>query len=123
MQDVAMDSYWGDTSETEGMVRTDKMQSVYVSTTQIVTETFVKEGQQVKAGDKLLAFDTTLSDIELELQLKSAQDELKKINSYKPYVEPTPEPEPEPEPLEPMPLPYLIGGQGTLEKPYIFLWD
>ena len=92
MQEIAMDSYWGDTSETDGLVRTDKMQSVYISSTQTVTEVFVKEGQQVKAGDKLAAFDTTLSDLELErqkinvekleLQLKNAKADLVTINGY-----------------------------------------
>lgn len=133
MQNIAMDSYWGDNSETDGLVRTDKMQSVYVSSTQVVTEVFVTEGQEVKAGDKLMAFDTTLSDLELErqrlnvdkleLQLKNAKAELVKINGYKPYVEPKPEPVPEPEPLEPMALPFRDGGMGTEEKPYVYLWN
>ena len=133
MQEIAMDSYWGDTSETDGLVRTDKMQSVYISSTQTVTEVFVKEGQQVKAGDKLAAFDTTLSDLELErqkinvekleLQLKNAKADLVTINGYKPYVPPTPTPEPEPTPLEPMELPLRSGGSGTAEKPYVYLWN
>ena len=45
MSNVAMDSYWGDISETEGMVRTDNMQSVYISGTQRVVEVPVTEGQ------------------------------------------------------------------------------
>lgn len=133
MQEIAMDSYWGDTSETDGQVRTDKMQSVYISGTQTVTEVFVKEGQQVKAGDKLAAFDTTLSDLELErqrinvekleLQLKNAKAELVTINGYKPYVPPAPTPEPEPTPLEPMALPFRSGGSGTADRPYVYLWN
>ena len=68
MSEIAMDSYWGDVSETEGLVRTDNMQSVYISGTQQVVEVLVTEGQTVKAGDTIAVFDTTLSDIELERQ-------------------------------------------------------
>lgn len=133
MNDVAMSDYWGDTSETEGIVDTRNMQSVYVSNTQQVTEIFVTEGQQVRRGDKIAAFDTTLSDLELERQrinvekmqynLKIAKSELAVINGYKPYVPPTPQPEPEPEELEPMELPFKSGGAGTEERPYIYLWN
>lgn len=133
MSNVAMDSYWGDISETEGMVRTDNMQSVYISGTQRVVEVPVTEGQSVKKGDVIAVFDTTLSDIELErqrlnvektnLRLTNAKNELAVINGYVPYYPPEPEPEPEPEELPPMELPYKSGGQGTEEKPLIYLWN
>ena len=133
MWNIAMDGYWGDVSETEGLVRTDKMQSVYISGTQQVVEVLVTEGQTVKAGDVLAVFDTTLSDIELErqrltvekteLMLQQAQKDLKVINGYVPYVPPAPTPEPEPEELLPMALPFKEGGEGTEEKPFIYLWN
>ncbi|MBQ4040879.1 MAG: biotin/lipoyl-binding protein [Oscillospiraceae bacterium] len=133
MWNIAMDGYWGDVSETEGLVRTDNMQSVYISGTQQVVEVLVTEGQTVKEGDVLAVFDTTLSDIELErqrltvekteLMLNQAKKDLNVINGYKPYVPPAPEPEPEPEELEPMALPFKEGGQGTEEKPFVYLWN
>ena len=56
----------GDQSQTYGSVSTDKMQNVYISTTQIIKEIYVQEGQEVKTGDPLLAYDTTLSSLSLE---------------------------------------------------------
>ena len=133
LNDIAMSDYWGDTSETDGMVETRNMQSVYVSDTQTVTEVFVEEGQQVKKGDKLASFDTTLTDISLErqritlektqLDLENAKKELKKINGYVPYVEPAPQPEPEKEELPAQTLPRFLGGDGTEEHPMIYMWN
>lgn len=120
-----------------GPVRSDNIQSIFVSDTQIVTEVLVKEGQTVKKGDALLRYDTTLSDIQLEraeisvkqaqLSLENAKKDLDRINSMKPY---TPPPSTEPttekptEPLKPVEeLPYLYGGKGTQERPYRILWS
>ena len=55
----------GGGSEMSGTVSADQVQTVYVSATQTVTEVFVQEGQQVKAGDPLMSYDTTLTDIEV----------------------------------------------------------
>ena len=137
VNNFAMTSYWGDASESYGNVRADQMQDVYVSDTQKVTEILVQEGQQVKAGDPLMKYDSTLTEIaltrkqievqKLELQLKQAKEELAIINTYKPYTppppEPEPEPEPEPDPGDPVEVPYLKGGTGTAADPYIWLWD
>ena len=91
--DVGMTEYWGDESQTYGSVSTDKMQNVYISTTQIIKEIYVQEGQEVKTGDPLLAYDTTLSSLALEtkrleieklkLSLEKAQKDLKKIQKYR----------------------------------------
>lgn len=132
--------YFGNEVGSGGYVTTDKLQSVYASATQTVTQVFVTEGQNVKKGDPLLSYDTTLSDIQLqrqriavqqaELNLNNAKKELKEINAMKPYTPPPPtEPPTEPtepptEPLEPVPedqMPYLIGGSGTAEQPYRYL--
>ena len=50
VSDFAMTDYWGDTSETQGMVTTDKLQKVMISETQKVNEILVQEGQTVKAS-------------------------------------------------------------------------
>ena len=101
-----MTEYWGDSMESYGPVSTDKIQTVFLSGTQAVTEIFVNLGDEVKKGDLLMRFDTTLTDIALErerlgveklkLELEDAQKELRKINAMKPMQEPTP-PEEEPE--------------------------
>ena len=91
---IGMTEYWGDRQESYGPISTDKIQTVYLSETQSVTEIKVAAGDTVKKGDLLLTFDTTLTDIALErkrldveklkLQLEDAQDRLREIRSMKP---------------------------------------
>ena len=50
---VGMDSYWGDSKETYGPVSTDRIQTVFLSSTQTVSEVLVKEGDTVSAGQVL----------------------------------------------------------------------
>ena len=95
-QYLGMTEYWGDNQESYGPVTTDKIQTVYLSETQTVTEILVSEGDEVKKGDLLMTFDTTLSDLALErkrldveklkLQLADAQQEYWRICSLKPMV-------------------------------------
>ena len=97
---LGMTEYWGDSQESYGFVQTDGVQTVYLSTTQTVTEIFVEVGQAVKKGDVLMTFDTTLSDLALErkrldveklkLQLQDAKERLSEINGMKPMVIPQP---------------------------------
>ena len=102
---IGMTEYWGDSQESSGYVRSDKVQTVYLSGTQSVTEIKVSVGDQVKKGDVLMSFDTTLSDLTLErkrlsveklkLQLEDAKDQLAQIKRMKPMVIPKPSEEPE----------------------------
>lgn len=72
----------GMNSEMSGTVSADEVQTVYVSDTQTVTKVFVEEGQQVRKGDVLLTYDTTLTDIELtrkELEIQKQKLELEKM--------------------------------------------
>ena len=97
---VGMTEYWGDVQESYGPVSTDRIQTVYITDTQIITEIAVAEGDTVKKGDLLMTFDTTLSDLALErkrlgveklkLQLEDAQERLREIRSMKPMVIPKP---------------------------------
>lgn len=95
---LGMTEYWGDSQESYGFVQTDGVQTVFLSTTQTVTEVFVEVGQEVKKGDVLMSFDTTLSDLALErkrlevekmkLRLQDEKKRLAEINAMKPMVIP-----------------------------------
>lgn len=95
---IGMTEYWGDSQESYGPVTTDKIQTVYLSDTQTVTEILVQAGDTVKKGDLLMTFDTTLSDLALErkrldvekvkLQLENAKERLQEIRNMKPMVIP-----------------------------------
>lgn len=127
IRDVGMTDFWQDSNQTEGFVKVDKTQSVYLSDTQQVDKVLVKEGDTVKKGTALIKYSTTLTSLELEkkdidirkmeLQLENAKKELEKIKTYQPgvpiygnpnqIVPETPEPTvPEPIPLS-KPLPEL----------------
>lgn len=103
-----MSGYWGDNKETSGPVTTDRIQTVYLSSTQTVTEVLVQPGDTVKKGDVLMRFDTTLSDLALErkrldveklkVDLDKAYAYLREINAMVPMVIPTPT---EPSPTDP----------------------
>ena len=76
VSDFAMTDYWGDTANTSGTVNTDKLQKLYISETQEVSAIYVKEGQNVKKGDKLLTYDSSLSQAQVEqveINLDTAQ--------------------------------------------------
>ena len=104
---LGMTEYWGDSQESYGYVQTDGVQTVYLSSTQTVTEIFVEPGQTVKKGDVLMSFDTTLSDLALErkrldvekkkLQLVDAKERLAEINAMRPMVIPQPSDKPDEE--------------------------
>lgn len=98
MDIAGMTDFWGDTRESYGPVSTDRVQTVFLSDTQTVTEIKVAQGDMVKKGDLLMTFDTTLSDIALErkrleveklkLQLEDANAELIRISSMRPMGKP-----------------------------------
>ena len=132
VSDFAMTEYWGDNSQTYGMVTTDKLQDVYISDTQQVSEIYVEVGQQVKVGDPLLAYDTTLSDIDLEkagielqklqITLEDAKLELENIINMRPHYTILITPEAIGVEYIPQPTPALISGAGTKEDPFYYLW-
>ena len=84
VSDFAMTDYWGDTSQTSGMVSTDKMQKVFLSDTQKIRQVYVQEGQSVKKGDKLLSYDTTLTALDIErAQIDYERQQLQQENAKK----------------------------------------
>ena len=97
---VGLSDYYEGGSESYGLVTTDRVQPVYLTNTQTVTDVLVSEGKQVKKGDVLFTYDTTLSELQLErknltiqqmkINLQTAKKELTVIKNYKPiYYRPT----------------------------------
>ena len=143
VQSVSMISTTNDyTSMTsEGIVCDDASQTIYLQDGQKVTEVFVTKGQQVKAGDKLMAYDVTSLSLSVEMkkleiasyenQLATEKEKLAKLKNTKPVAKQpetpvTPEPEPQPtpdvEPDEPHDvIADLSGatGTGSTDDPYI----
>lgn len=66
VNDFAMTDYWGDSSNTSGMVTTDKLQKIFISQSQTVTKVWVKEGDEVRKGDPLVSYDSTLTEATVE---------------------------------------------------------
>lgn len=128
--------YWGEDITYDGLVSTNNLQPIYLSSTQMVTEFYVELGQKVQKGDPLFRYDTTLSDIQLsrqklaveqaQMDLTNAKAELEHIKKMKPYTPPPvtrPTTAPTTRPLEGITeLPYLICGSGTRDNPYRYLW-
>ena len=95
---LGMTEYWGDSRESYGPVTTDKIQTVFLSDTQTVTEILVQPGDTVKKGDVLMTFDTTLDDLALErkrldveklkLQQQAARERLTEIQNMVPMTIP-----------------------------------
>lgn len=66
VNDFAMTDYWGDSSNTSGTVTTDKLQKIYISQSQTVTKVWVKEGDEVRKGEPLVSYDSTLTEATVE---------------------------------------------------------
>ena len=109
--------WYEDPFTTYGSVYDSENLAIYVSENETVNAVFVSEGQEVKAGDKLMEYD--ISSLEFSLEIKKmqlettynkiaqAQYELKKLKAEKPVsnnIIPTPVPTPEPTPV-PTPVP------------------
>ena len=135
--------YGASTAQCSGFVTTDKLQKVYISETQTVKEVFVTEGQEVKVGDKLVAFDTTLGDLDLRqaqialerqtLELQLSRDTLQKLlnaktteqlaDEYENVKQQLAEARAEAGIADPDAKPEFPEGDGSFEKPLCVLWD
>ncbi len=73
----------------DGFVTSDKSQTVLLSKDQVIKEVYVQKGQQVKEGDKLLAFDVDSVKISIEkekveqnlidVRIQKEQNEMEKL--------------------------------------------
>lgn len=131
-RDFAVTEYWGDNAETYGMVRTDRIQTVYPGDAETVTQIYVKPGDQVKTGDALVQLDTTLSAINLEkaeisvqrlkLEKEQAEKDLKTISAMKPHATVLVKPDQKDIVYKSHATPSIISGSGTSNDPYYCLW-
>ena len=129
---LAMTDPGSDMTMTSGSVSSEGIQKVFLSGTQTVADVAVKEGQEVKKGDVLFSYDTTLTQIEVErarvkvgrlnLDLSNAQKELDVLNNSAPQTTQVIEPDHTVE-YNPSETPLLLMGSGTSEDPYIYLFD
>ncbi len=81
--------WFGESMPTYGVITSNATQDVFLDSDELVDKVFVKEGDKVKIGDKLLAYDTTLLELDLEsekldaqaidLQIKAAEQELERL--------------------------------------------
>lgn len=72
------------TAGTSGTVTSDKLQKIFLSETQTVSNIYVEEGQTVHEGDKLMAYDTSLSGSDVQqaqINLERQQIELKSLKA------------------------------------------
>ena len=104
-------SYYESEMTSSGIVTNDSSQDVYALEDKTILEVHVEEGQEVKAGDPLISYDMTMSNLELEMKeldvatinsrLEAAKQQLTKLRSTTPVAPRVEEPDPEPEPEEP----------------------
>lgn len=95
-QNVAEWITFGEDEGTQGTVVSDVSQQVQVPDDKVIKEVHVAEGDKVKIGDKLLSYDTTLLELdkelqeltvmELQLEVKSAEADLKKLQNTTPVA-------------------------------------
>lgn len=89
--------WWGDGSSTSGIITANATQEVYLDGNELLDKVHVKEGDEVKIGDKLLSYDTTLLELDVEseelerqgikLQIKAAEQELEKLKKITPVAD------------------------------------
>jgi HlyD family secretion protein len=115
----------GSASQAYGTVKSDNLQSVWLSSTQQVLNIAVTEGQQVNVGDVLMTYDTTLSSLavqnaklalqKLQNQLATAKRELETLKSTAPAAPPEAD-------MTPQTTPMYLSGSATMEDPTYYLW-
>lgn len=60
--------YWGDTETSYGMVTNDSAQEIYLTDSMKILKVYVQQGEIVKVGDPLIAYDT--SELQINIQRK-----------------------------------------------------
>ena len=60
--------YWGDQTQSYGTVTNDISQNITVDDSQTISQVYVQEGQTVAIGDKLMEYDITDKQLQLEMK-------------------------------------------------------
>lgn len=84
--------YWN-SSSSYGYVTSNVSQQIYLEEKQVISDIYVQEGDTVSIGDKLVAFDTTLSELDMadkqielqqiDLQIKDLNKQIEQIKANK----------------------------------------
>lgn len=92
-------NWYGDETYSNGMISSSYIQEIYVQGTESVKEVFVKEGDNVAIGDKLMSYDTTLVELDLseeklrvqqsDMKIKEIKDNIQELKNTKPIVKKT----------------------------------
>lgn len=93
ISDMSDGGGWSDNS-LSGNITSDVSQNIYLTDSQTVKKIYVKEGDTVKVGDDLIAYDMTLENLDLEmkklekqgieLNIEKAKREITKLKNTKP---------------------------------------
>lgn len=93
VQEIA-GSFWGGYYDLSGTIASDVSQDIYLNSSQTVLDVYVEEGDEVKEGDPLIAYDMSMVNLELEmkkldqqgivLNIQKAQREIQKLKNTKP---------------------------------------
>lgn len=93
VQEIA-GSFWGGYYDLSGNIASDVSQDIYLNSSQTVLDVYVKEGDEVKEGDPLIAYDMSMVNLDLEmkkldqqgilLNIQKAQREIQKLKNTKP---------------------------------------
>ncbi len=71
------DTYYTNDTILDGTITTNVSQKIFVDKDVVVENVYVTKGQEVKVGDRLASFDTTLVDMELNIaRLKKQKQEI-----------------------------------------------
>ena len=92
MESLAQNYFYEDSQEQlSGQITTHVTQEVKLENDSVIEEVYVKKGDRVKTGDKLISYDTTLTEMELNIEkltkekneqdLKKAQDRLQELEN------------------------------------------
>ncbi len=121
---------------TSGTISDAASQNIYLEASDVVSQVFVTEGQEVAAGDALFQYDTEALSLDLESkqlnvtyqqqQLETAKQQLTQYENIKVSASQAQTPEPEPTIIEyqltqEQLMPAATSGDGSEEDPYYYV--
>lgn len=73
--------YMEDSMSIDGVVYDQDSQSIYPDATQLISEVYVKEGQEVKKGDRLMAYDMASQELTLQIRRVAVEKAENNLNT------------------------------------------